>query len=578
MAKNMEDKNIDNLNESKSVEKVKTDASDSKSGSNGDSFSEKFPNYSGSYDEEKIKKDKKNGKLSLGRMFEEIESYGFHYSFKSFLGQLLIVWAILGAAAYFYSLQLWCYIVIYIVASICTPIMIKAQYKYKYENQKFNDVGDYLQQMTTSFLKTKKIRESLAETSLILSGRRIVPYIDKAIKHIDTAHSNTIYEEAFAIIEEEYGCEKMKSLHNFLVKIEAEGGDFEDTLNLMINDSQSWVEMTYKYQEKRSGVQKAMMISIVLAIIMCGILNQFIPSNMQFYVDQDTVSKVSLSISDYFAYQLISSIFLSLMMVVYTFSHSLMQGSWLVDKGVRKDKDIVRDYRFYRDYDYKEQLIKYLLWAVPIAILGIILFLGILPLPVSRTVTNVMGVMFIMTALYYLTMPKRKLKNTKKRLTRDIQKAFPDWVRDVSISLNTQTVQNAIIQSEEKTPTVMRPAVHKLIEDFTTDPTSYKPWASFLDDFDVPELKTAARMFYSINELSGETAKEQINVLIGRNTRSVQEADKAKAEDEISSLGFTIAIPMGISILKLITDMGLLFMKFVSLTSVISSVMGGKSF
>ena len=781
------------------------------------------------FDEKKVKKDKKKGKLSLGAMFEEIETYGYNYSFKSFLGQLLIVFALMGIAAYFYELKIWAILILAIACVIATPFMIKAQYKYKFENSKFDDASDYLQQMTTSFLKTKKIRDSLAETSLVLSGRRIQAFIDEAVNIIDTKHSATLYEDAFAVIEKEYGCDKMEALHSFLIKIEAEGGDFEDTLNLMINDNQSWVEMTYKYQKRRKGVQSGILMGIILSMVMCGILNVFIPkdldtgkrgdniavnktatfdydtedtsylgidndnttywtstteiqpnyvvdigkviqlsrldiswgpqcpvtyeiltstdgkewttlvyenhnkktsvknkldksvacryikiqplekslsiisirevtpyenvkdssgnvkanrvigssakassyqvdtgefnitdgddstyailkkgktssfvidlnektqingvsttwgsnapSNITFYTSTDNkkwtevaftsgitpnmedytkfdehptgryikieatgegkhgyiikkfetykfnpanTGAISLSISDYFTYQLASLIFLIAMVTIYTMSQTLMQGSWLEDKGIRKAKDIVRDYRYYKNFDLKQETIKYSIWTAAMVILGILI--------ITVFKQTYLGVMVLACGLYYITMPKRKLKNTKKRLTSDIQKAFPGWVRDISISLNTQTVQNAIILSEPKTPLVMKPAVNQLIKDFTEDPTSYLPWSRFLSDFDVPEIKTAARMFYSINELSGESAKEQINVLIRRNSKSVLEADEKKANDAVSALEFAIEIPMGVSIIKLITDLVCLMIQFMSVTGQIGGM------
>ena len=65
-------------------------------------------------------KTKKNAKIKEKSqkkgMFEEIESYGYHYSFKNFFIRLLMVWGIMGVAAYFYSLKI---IPIIILAILC---------------------------------------------------------------------------------------------------------------------------------------------------------------------------------------------------------------------------------------------------------------------------------------------------------------------------------------------------------------------------------------------------------------------------------------------------------------------------
>lgn len=513
---------------------------------------------------EKKEKKKNENRVSVKGMFAEIEAYGYEYSFKKFLLRLVVVWGIIGVAAYFYTLKIVPIILLIILCTALTPLMVKAQFKYKYEHDKFNDVNDYLQQIGYSFLKTKKIRNSLEEVVYILNGRKICNAINKAIDYIDNAQSETLFEDALAIIEEEYGCEKMHNLHNFFIKVEKEGGAFESTLGLMMSDIQEWTQRTYIYQKKRKAVQSAVLMSIIMSLVMCGVLNMYIPDNIPFQRKDGGQGAMSLAIYGSIIYQIASTIFLGIMVGIYTITQTAMQGSWLADKGTRKEKAILKDYKYYVHFDLKQETMKYAVWALVFGLVAAVTYFILHQ--------NGFAAVFAFTALYYITFPKRKLRSTKKRLERDLQKAFPDWVRDVSISLNTQTVQNAIIMSYEKAPVVLKPAIRKLIKDFTEDPVTYKPWADFLDEFDVPEAKSAARMFYSINELSGDKAKEQIDTLIKRNARLVREADEKKAEDEITTLGYMVVLPMGISIFKLLIDLFLLILQFVNITDIISQM------
>ena len=48
--------------------------------------------------------------------------------------------------------------------------------------------------------------------------------IEEAIVNIDSNKSANIYEDALAIIEKEYNCGRIKSLHKFIIKIENYGG------------------------------------------------------------------------------------------------------------------------------------------------------------------------------------------------------------------------------------------------------------------------------------------------------------------------------------------------------------------
>lgn len=47
---------------------------------------------------------------------------------------------------------------------------------------------------------------------------------------------------------------------------------------------------------------------------------------------------------------------------------------------------------------------------------------------------------------------------------------------------------------------------------------------------------------------------------------------KKKAEDEITTLGYMVVLPMGISIFKLLIDLFLLILQFVNITDIISQM------
>lgn len=53
-------------------------------------------------------------------------------------------------------------------------------------------------------------------------------------------------------------------------------------------------------------------------------------------------------------------------------------------------------------------------------------------------------------------MERINYKKAKKRLEREIYKIFPDWIRDVAINLQNDTVQSAIEGSYEDTPFILK--------------------------------------------------------------------------------------------------------------------------
>ena len=86
---------------------------------------------------------------------------------------------------------------------------IKKQYLAKY-----NDVVLYMEQMIYSFKKQPKIRMALLDAQKV-SSIEMREVIEEAIVNIDSNKSANIYEDALAIIEKEYNCGRIKSLHKF---------------------------------------------------------------------------------------------------------------------------------------------------------------------------------------------------------------------------------------------------------------------------------------------------------------------------------------------------------------------------
>ena len=101
---------------------------------------------------------------------------------------------------------------------------IKKQYLAKY-----NDVVLYMEQMIYSFKKQPKIRMALLDAQKV-SSIEMREVIEEAIVNIDSNKSANIYEDALAIIEKEYNCGRIKSLHKFIIKIENYGGNYENYL------------------------------------------------------------------------------------------------------------------------------------------------------------------------------------------------------------------------------------------------------------------------------------------------------------------------------------------------------------
>ena len=163
-------------------------------------------------------------------------------------------------------------------------------------------------------------------------------------------------------------------------------------------------------------------------------------------------------------------------------------------------------------------------------------------------------------------------KKAKKSLENEIKKAFPDWIRDVAINLQNETVQSAIENSYENAAFVLKRPIRKLLIDFERYPIGIEPYGNFLSGFDLMEIKSSMKMFYSINQLGNEQSDKQIDAIIDRNNKMTRQAEEMKNKDRIGIAGMFSAIPMLIGVGKIMSDMVLMVIVF---TSSISNVING---
>ena len=98
---------------------------------------------------------------------------------------------------------------------------------------KFNDVVMYMEQLIYSFKKQPKIRMALEDAAKVCS-QRIKEIIEETIINIDSKMESNIYEKSLKIIQHDYNCKRLRSLHDFLIKIEAHWGDDEEYINILL--------------------------------------------------------------------------------------------------------------------------------------------------------------------------------------------------------------------------------------------------------------------------------------------------------------------------------------------------------
>ena len=147
---------------------------------------------------------------------QEISRCGYDFSLKKAMKYLLMVF--LGIIIFSILLKVKWQFILAIIAMVTVlyPSVILMIFRNMYEEKKFEDVTAYMEQILYSFKRRGKILIALEDARTLFYDEEkekqgdLYEAIGRAIEHIQTGVTEgNIYQEAFAIIEEEYGCKRL---------------------------------------------------------------------------------------------------------------------------------------------------------------------------------------------------------------------------------------------------------------------------------------------------------------------------------------------------------------------------------
>ena len=383
--------------------------------------------------------------------------------------------AIVVGIAFAYKLELPIVIAIGVITTLLMPMLYKEEKKKSYYKKKFEDLISYMEQMCYSFKKSGKIRPSLIDAQKISDGE-MKEIIEEVIVNIDSKMNEDIYEQALKILEEEYYCKRLISLHEFIIKIEKQGGEFEEYINIILSDIKEWSDRT-ELRRDIDRIRRNVLISIGATLLTCGFMAYLIPKEYSF--------------TGNIVYQISSMIIILIMLVIYIFVYKKLNIDWLKEESFLNPEMVDK----YYDLIMKSQNEK---------------------------------IKF---------MDKLSINKVKKRMRREISKVFPDWLRQVALNLQQQTVQSSIENSYDDAPYILKRPIRHLLIDFEEYPIGIEPYDNFLQELDMPEIQSSLKMFYCINELSKEETYKQTNAIIDRNNKMLKQAEEMKNKDRIGLAG-----------------------------------------
>ena len=437
------------------------------------------------------------------KLSDELVKYGYVFSLPKMIITYLLMVVFTILLGLFFQLDAVFIVALCICACLMLPLYIRNYNYNRYQQQRFSDVNVYMEQFMYSFMKTGKILSTLYDVKELFPKGKMCDVINKSIKYIkDTYEESDVEGKALEIISDEYQYEGLKTMHGFALSVEANGGAYISCMQLILEARRMWADRVYEQMKIRKHQKVLVLMSIVTSLILCSVL-YYMSDRMDVSVGSEMIS------------QIVTFVVIFLDMWIYYLADRKLSVDFLEEDN-KDDEIMVAKYKRFQKYKEK---------------------------PSS----------------HYLS-----IRIARKKLTRAFEKEFPRWLLQVSLLLQSENVQVAIFKSLKDAPRLMQDELAKLILELKSEPTSMKPYNNFLEDYNMPEVRSAMKMLFSLSEGTGANASDQIEDIIRRNQQMMNKAEKLRMEDTASGMYALFLAPQLTGGCKLLVDMILLLVCYMS--------------
>ncbi len=406
--------------------------------------------------------------------------------------------------------------------------------------QRLSDAQIYMEQLLYAFSRQEKLLSAIADVLVLFPSGRMHDTLQKAVDMIRYDYEKEdVTGQALKLIEEEYRNERLITIHRFLYKVERIGGSYEGITTLLLRDLNEWRQRMDSYRKACKRERRNIAVAIGTAMVICMITNYLLPKQVD--ISGNVIQMAS------------TVILIAVLLMVYTRTDRRLAVDWL-RWGEEQDADkTVEQYQRYISYQEKQERKKSICMAV---IPGVFAAAGFI---ISKYTVAVIATLCTIFLFY-----QHKIGHSlaKKNLKREIEKAFPHWLMELSLLLQLDNVQVSIAKTVTHAPGVLRPALEELLMQMEKTPESATPYLDFLKEFAGPQMQAAMKMLYALSMGNSGNEREQLEELIARNQNLMKQAEALLQEDTLAGMYLLFLAPSLAGGMKLMVDMTLFLFAF----------------
>lgn len=425
---------------------------------------------------------------------------------------------------------------------LVSPIHMRLLKEQKDQQKRFLDVCEYLEMLLYSFAREGKIIRAFEDVYRSLAEGEMKESVKQAIERMEMITDETeIYSEAMNVVGEKYFCRRVRNVHDFLLHVEYYGGEIEQSIELLIEDKNRWQSRIQEAYKERIGMLREIIMSIGASLMICGVI-LYLPV-------------VSVDVSKNILSQLAAIVVIILNGLVLLRGQKYLTIDWLTCDDIDEQGNCEEQIMNYRKYDERKGFLQSLVISIPpIAGVGWSLWAG----------REWWALGFLVVSMICLWQHRIGHKIAYRRLEKCVRSAFPQWIMDIMLLLQSENVHMALRKAYEHAPNILRIDLERLLERLEMEPESVEPYHLFLYDFSIPEVHTAMSTLFSLSEGNSVHMKQQFGELVKRSLQMMHLADSEGLKEKGSGMYLLFLAPVLIASIKLLVDMAIFLLTFLT--------------
>ena len=205
------------------------------------------------------------------------------------------------------------------------------------------------------------------------------------------------------------------------------------------------------------------------------------------------------------------------------------------------------------DYNGKKEAKKSLIFAS--AAFGMAVLAYLVRFPVGAAAAVVVGMLL-------LNQHKIGYRIAYDKVVREINRVFPGWLMEMALLLQGNNVQVSIEKTIGHAPVILREDLQRLSDRLKRTPDAIEPYLDFLGMFGLSAVLSSMKMLYAISESGNGDAQSQIRILVQRNSKMMDKAEKLSNEKSLAGINGIFYLPQVSVSLQTVANMVVFMLMF----------------